>query len=103
MDKESTILELSRSRDLPLDREDIFSIPMEEVPRTISMAPRMVMVMEEATARTIPTHQPQLRETWAKSLALSAKRPDIMPMNVLKAKTAMEALERSRTLSTGDR
>ena len=58
MDKESTIQELSRSHVLPLDWEDIFSIPMEEVVRTITMAPGMVMVMEEATARTIPTHQP---------------------------------------------
>ena len=63
MDKESTIQELSRSHELPLDREDIFSIPMEEVARTITMAPRMVMVMEEATARTAPTHQPQPRKT----------------------------------------
>ena len=54
---------LSRSHVLPLDREDIFSIPMEEVARTITMAPRMVMGMEEATARTAPTHQPQPRKT----------------------------------------
>ena len=46
-----------------LDREDIFSIPMEEVARTITTAPRMVMAMEEATARTVPTHQPQPRKT----------------------------------------
>ena len=58
MDKESIIQELSRSHVLPLDREDIFSIPMEEVARTITMALRMVMGMEEATARTAPTHQP---------------------------------------------
>ena len=103
MDKGSTIQELSRSHVLPLDREDIFSIPMEEVARTIAMAPRMVMVMEEATPRTVPTHQPQPRRTLAKSLALSVRRPDIMPMNVLKAKMAMEVLGRSRTLSTGDR
>ena len=63
MDKESTIQELSRSHVLPLDREDIFSIPMEEVARTITMAPRMVMGMEEAMARTAPTHQPQPRKT----------------------------------------
>ena len=63
MDKGSTILELSRRHVLPLDREDIFSIPMEEVACTITMAPRMVMEMEEATARTVPTHQPQPRET----------------------------------------
>ena len=63
MDKESTIQELSRSHVLPLDREDIFSIPMEEVARTITMAPRMVMGMEQATARITPTHQPQAKET----------------------------------------
>ena len=59
----STILELSRSHVLPRNREDSFSIPMEEVVRTTIMAPRMVMGMEEATARTVPTLQPQLRET----------------------------------------
>ena len=63
MDKESTIQELSRSHVLLLDQEDIFSIPMEEVARIIIMAPRMVMGMEEATARTVPTLQPQLRGT----------------------------------------
>ena len=62
MDKGSTILELSRSHVIPRNREDHFSIPMEEV-RTTIMAPRMVMGMEEATARTVPTLQPQLRET----------------------------------------
>ena len=62
-DKGSTILELSRSHVLPRNREDSFSIPMEEVVRTTIMAPRMVMGTEEATARTIPTLQPQLRET----------------------------------------
>ena len=62
MDKESTIQELSRSHVLPLDREDIFSIPMEEVVRTITMAPGMEMEMEEAMARTAAPHQPQPRE-----------------------------------------
>ena len=61
MVKGSTIQELSRSHVLPLDREDIFSIPMEEVARTIITAPRMVMGMEEAMARTAPTHRPQPR------------------------------------------
>ena len=61
--QKSTIQELSRSHVLPLDREDIFSIPMEEEARTITMAPGMVMGMEEATARTTPTHQPQPRKT----------------------------------------
>ena len=63
MDKGSKIQELSRSHVLPLDREDIFSIPMEEGVRIIIMAPRTVMGMGEATVRTIPTHQPQPRET----------------------------------------
>ena len=63
MDKESIIQELSRSHVLPLDREDIFSIPMEEVARTLTMAPGMVMGMEEAMARIAPTHQPQPRRT----------------------------------------
>ena len=62
MDKGSTILELIRSHDLLRRWEDNFSIPMEEVVRTITMVPRMVMGMEEATARTVPTHQPQPRE-----------------------------------------
>ena len=61
MDKGSTILELSRSHVLPRNREDSFSIPMEEVVRTTIMALRMVMGMEEATDRTVPTHQHQLR------------------------------------------
>ena len=62
MDKGSTIQELSRSHILPLDREDIFSIPMEQEVRTTIVDPRMVMGMEEATDRTVPTHRPQLRE-----------------------------------------
>ena len=61
MDKGSTILELSRSRDLLRNREDSFSIPMEEVVRTTIMAPRMVMGMEEATDRTVITQLPQPR------------------------------------------
>ena len=61
MDKGSIILELSRSHDLPQNREDSFSIPMEEVVRTTIVDPRMVMGMEEATDRTVPTHQPQPR------------------------------------------
>ena len=63
MDKGGTIQELNRSHVLALDREDIFSIPMEEVARTITMAPRMVMGMEEATARTAQTDRPLPRET----------------------------------------
>ena len=63
MDKGSITLELNRSHDLPRNREDSFSIPMEEVVRTTIMAPRMLMGMEEATARTVSTLQPQLRET----------------------------------------
>ena len=60
-DKGSTILELSRSHVLPRNREDSFSIPMEEVVRTTIMAPRMVVGMEEATDRTASTHLPQPR------------------------------------------
>ena len=63
MDKGSTILVLSRSHVLPQNREDIYSIPMEEGERTIIMTPRMVTGMEEATARTVPTHQPHPKET----------------------------------------
>ena len=62
MAKESTIQELSRSHVLPLDWEDIFSIPMEEVVRTTIVAPRMVMGMEEVTDKTAPTHLHQPRE-----------------------------------------
>ena len=75
MDKGSTIQELSRSHVLPLDREDIFSIPMEEVARTTIMATRMVMGMEEATAepdhpinpsqeRPKPSHLLQVFQDW---------------------------------------
>ena len=105
MDKGSTILELSRSHVLPQNREDICSISMEEGVRIIIMAPRMVIGMGGATVRIVPTHQPQPRETLAKSLVISVRRPNIMPMNVLKPRMemVMEALGRSRTLSTGDR
>ena len=66
MDKGSIILELSRDPVSPRTREDPFSITMEftitlEEVRTTIVAPRMVMGMEEATARTVPTHQPQPR------------------------------------------
>ena len=57
MDKGSTIQELSRSHDLPLDWEDIFSIAMEEVARTIIMAQRMETGMEETMDKTAPTRQ----------------------------------------------
>ena len=63
MDKESIIQELSRSLVLPLDQEDIFSIPMDEGIRIIIMAPRTVMGMEEAMDRTATPHQPQPRRT----------------------------------------
>ena len=46
---------------LPLNRDFSFSTPMEEVARTTIMATRMVMGMEEATARTGPPHRPQPR------------------------------------------
>ena len=68
MDKRSTIEELSRDLILPRTREDTLAITMEatismEEVRITIMAPRMGMRMEEATARTVPTHQPQPRET----------------------------------------
>ena len=62
MDKGSTIQELSRDLVLSRTREDAFTItmeaiiPMDEVRITI-VAPRMGMGMEEAAARTVPTHQ----------------------------------------------
>ena len=54
MDKGSTIQELSRGPVLPRTREDPFTITMEvtitmEGVRITIMAPRMIMVMEEAT------------------------------------------------------
>ena len=66
IDKESTVQELIRSLVLPRTREDTFSITMEvtiiiEEVRTIIVAPRMEMGTEEATDRTVPTHQPQPR------------------------------------------
>ena len=61
MDKESSILELSTSLVSPRTREDLsitmeVTITLEEVCTTI-VAPRTGMVMEEATARTVPTQQ----------------------------------------------
>ena len=65
MDKGSIILELSRDPVSPRTREDLFitmeaTLIMEEV-RTIIVAPRMAMGTEEATDKTVPTHQPQPR------------------------------------------
>ena len=62
MHKGSIILELSRDPVSPRTREDPFSITMEvtitlEEVRTIIVAPRTGMVMEEATDRTVPTRQ----------------------------------------------
>ena len=59
MDRGSTILELSRSLVLPLTPVVTpitmeATLTMEEVHTTI-VAPRMVM--EEATDKTVPTHQ----------------------------------------------
>ena len=59
---------LSKSLVLPRTREDLFSIPMEatiimEGVLTTIVAPGMGMGMEEATARTVPTQQPQPRRT----------------------------------------
>ena len=65
MDKGSIILELNRDPVSPRIREDLFitmeaTLIMEEV-RTTTVAPRMGMVMEEETARTVPAHQHQPR------------------------------------------
>ena len=62
MDKESIVLELIRSLVLPRTQEDPFNITMEvtitmEEVRTIIVAPRTGMVMEETTDRTVPTRQ----------------------------------------------
>ena len=57
LEKGSTTLELIRSHVLPQIQEDIFSIPMEQEVRTTIVDPRMVMGMEEATDRTVPTQQ----------------------------------------------
>ena len=61
MDKGSKILEPSRDPVSSRTREDLFitmeaTLIMEEV-RTIIVAPRMVMVMEEVADRTVPTRQ----------------------------------------------
>ena len=60
MDKGSTILELSRSHVLPLDREDMF-ITMEATPIMeevtiiiLAQGMGMGMGMEQATIRTVP-------------------------------------------------
>ena len=110
MDKGCTIQELSRGPVLPRIREDTFDITMEititmkEV-RTTVVAPRMGMVMEEATDRTVPTQQRPPRRIYVKLLVSSAGRMDITPRSVLKQimEMSMEVLGRSRTLSTGDR
>ena len=110
MDKGSTIQELSRDPVLPRTLEDTFTITMEAIipmegVRTTIVAPRIAMGMEEAIARTIPTHQHQPRGISATLPVSSARRLDIMPLNVLKQRMemAMEALGRSPTLSTRDR
>ena len=70
MDRGGTLQELSRSLAIPRTQEDITttmeSITMEDIRtmeqvRTTTVAPRMAMGMEEATARTVPTlqHQPR--------------------------------------------
>ena len=107
MDKGSTIQELSRDLVLPRTREDI-RITMEATPtmeevRITTMAPRMEMGMEQAVVRTALT-QPHLpRRIKVTILVSSAGRLDTMPLSALKRRMgmAMEAQERSRTLSTG--
>ena len=77
---------------------------MEEVPIT-TMGLRMETGMEQAAIRTALTQPHPPRRIKVTLLVTSAGRLDIMPMNVLKPRMemAMEALGRSRTLSTGDR
>ena len=70
MDRGGTLLELSRSLAIPHTREDIpitmEAITMEDIRTmdqvcTSTVVPRMVMGMEEAAARTVPTplHPPR--------------------------------------------
>ena len=62
MDRGSIILELTTSLAIPYTREDTLIITMEDIHtteevHTTTMALRMVMGMEEATVRAIPTPQ----------------------------------------------
>ena len=70
MDREDTLLELSRSPAIPRTREDILvtmeAITMEDIRtmeevHTTTVALRMAMGMEEAIVRTVPTprHPPR--------------------------------------------
>ena len=105
MDKESTILEFSRSLDSPRTREDLSitmeaTTTMEGVPTT-TMAPRMETETEHAAIRTALSQPHPLRRTKVTLLVSSAGRLDIMPMSVLKHRMEMEmeAMERSPILS----
>ena len=103
MDRGSIILELSRNYALPRSQEGNFSILTEEAARTIIMAQRMEAGMEEAMDKAAPTRQHHPRQTCVISLVISVVRLGIMQMiaQKLKMEMAMEAQERSRTLSTG--
>ena len=105
--KESTILELSRSRVSPQTREDL-PITMEathtmEAVLTTTVAPRMETGMDQAAIRTALTQPHPPRRTKVTLLVSSAGRLDTMPMSVLKQRMEMarEALGRSPTLSIG--
>ena len=102
MDRESTILELSRSHDLPRSRE---ATPTMEEVLTTTMAPRKETRMEQAAIRTALT-QPHLpRRTRVTLLVSSAGRLDTMPLSAMKQRIAMamEAMGRSPTLLIGDK
>ena len=110
MDRGGTLQELSRSPAIPCTQEDITTtmeaITMEDIRtmeqvRITTVAPRMAMGMEEAVARTVPTPQRQPRGVGATLPVSSARKPDIMPLNVLKQRMemAMEVLPRSPTPS----
>ena len=86
MDMGGTLQELSRSPAIPCTQEDITTTmedirTMEEV-RTPVVALRMEMGMEEATIRTVPTSRHQSRGIRVTLPISSARRLDIIPMNV---------------------
>ena len=78
--------------------------PTMEGVLTTTMAPRMEMGMEQAV-RTALTQLHPPRRIKVTLLVSSAGRLDTMPMSALNSRMemAMEALERSPTLSTGDK
>ena len=86
MDKESTILELSRSLVSPRTLEDLSitmeaTLTMEEV-LIITMAPRMDMGREQAVIRTALTQPQPPRRIKVTLLVTSVVRLDITPTTV---------------------